>query len=105
MYKRMGSILIPILLVISKILELYMYAVFVWVILSWLVAFNVINSRNQVVSIIGRALDQIIEPVLRRIRRFIPPTGSMDLSPIALGFAVYLVQLYINFSIIPALAS
>ncbi len=101
----MGSILIPILLVLSKILELYMYAVFIWVILSWLVAFNIVNSHNQVVRTIGHALDQIIEPALRRIRRVIPPAGNMDLSPIVLGFTIYLIQLYIGMSIIPALAS
>jgi len=100
----MGSILIPILIVISAVLKFYMYAVFIWVILSWLVQFNVVNSRNQFVSIVGRALDQIIEPVLRRIRRFVPPAGNVDLSPIALGFLIYLIQLYINISIIPALS-
>ena len=100
----MGSILIPPLEVCSAVLNLYMYAVFIWVVLSWLVQFNVVNPRNQLVSTIGRALDQIIEPVLRRIRRFVPAAGNVDLSPIVLGFIVLLITRYIDRSIIPALS-
>ncbi len=100
----MGSILIPILIVLSFVLQLYVYVIVAWVILGWLVAFNVVNSRNHIVSMIGRTLEQLVEPALRRIRRFVPPAGNMDLSPFVLGLIIYLVQLYINISIIPALS-
>lgn len=101
----MGSILVPIFIVLSAALKLYLYVVFAYVILGWLVQFSVINSRNQFVSMIGRTLEALVEPVLRRIRKIVPAMGNMDLSPVVLGFAIYLIQLYIALTIVPALSS
>ena len=92
----MTTILIPLLQVLSVALDLYKWAVVIWVVLSWLVAFNVVNSRNQFVGTVGRALDQIVDPVLRRIRRFVPMFGNVDISPIILFLAILFVQLIIG---------
>jgi YggT family protein len=92
----MNTILIPLLQVINVALDLYKWVVIIWVVLSWLVQFNVINSHNQFVRTIGRALDQVVEPALRRIRRFVPMMGNLDISPIILFLIILLVQLIIG---------
>ena len=70
--------------IIYKILQLYKYGVIIYVILSMLVSFNVINYNNKLVSIIMDSLYKIIEPLLRRIRKFLPNFGAIDLSPVLL---------------------
>ena len=92
----MNTILIPLLQVLSVALDLYKWVVIIWVLLSWLVAFGVVNSHNQFVRTVGRALDQVVEPVLRRIRRFVPMMGNLDISPIILFLLILLVQLVIG---------
>lgn len=92
----MNTILIPLLQVISVALDLYKWAVIIWVVLSWLVQFNIINSHNQFVRTIGRALDQVVDPALRRIRRVIPSMGALDISPIVLFLIILLIQLIIG---------
>jgi YggT family protein len=92
----MNTILIPLLQVISVALDLYKWVVIIWVVLSWLVQFNVINSHNQFVRTVGRALDQVVEPALRRIRRFVPMMGALDISPIILFLIILLIQLIIG---------
>jgi YggT family protein len=84
---------------LSAILGVFVMAiqVLVWiiiaeVILSWLVAFNVINTNNEFVRTLLRALDRITEPMLRPIRRILPDLGGIDLSPMVLILALILVQ-------------
>jgi YggT family protein len=64
----------------------------VWVVLSWLVAFQVVNTRNQFVATIYRALQALTEPVLRPIRKILPNTGAIDLSPLVLVVILYILQ-------------
>ena len=92
----MNTILIPLLTVISVALNLYWWVVLVAVILSWLVALNMINTHNQIVRSIGNITYQLTEPVLRRIRRVIPAVGNVDLSAIALFLLTMLVRMYIR---------
>lgn len=92
----MNTVLIPLLQVLLVALDLYKWIVIISVVLSWLVAFNVINPHNQFVRMVGGALHQMVEPVLRRIRRFIPPFGAVDISPIILFLGILFVQLMIN---------
>jgi YggT family protein len=92
----MNTILIPLLQVLSVALDLYKWVVIIWVVLSWLVNFNIINSHNQFVRTVGRALDQLVEPAVRRIRRYVPSMGPVDISPIILFLLILLVQLIIG---------
>jgi len=92
----MNTILIPLLQVLSVALDLYKWVVVIWVILSWLVAFNIINSHNQFVRTVGRALEQVVDPVLRRIRRYVPLFGNMDVSPVILFLIILFIQLIIG---------
>jgi YggT family protein len=63
------------------------------VILSWLVAFNVVNTHNRIVGTIGEFLYRITEPALAPIRRYIPAIGGLDLTPIVLLFLLYFARL------------
>ena len=81
-----------ILDVLLLALSLYTWIVIASVIFSWLFAFNVINSRNQFVGMVGQFLHQATEPALRRIRRFMPNLGTIDISPIILLLIVFFLQ-------------
>ncbi len=78
---------------IDTILDIYTWIVIASVILSWLVAFNVINTHNRVVATIGETLYRLTEPVLGRIRRYVPAVGGLDLSPIVLLLGIYFVRM------------
>lgn len=71
-------------IVIHNLIQLYIIIVIVDVILSWLVSFNVVNTRNQFVATIARITYQATEPALRPIRAILPTLGGLDLSPIIL---------------------
>lgn len=88
----MNTILIPLLQVLSVALNLYWWVVLVAVIMSWLVALNMINTHNQIIRTIGNIVHQLTEPVLRRIRRVIPNMGNVDLSAIVLFLLILLLQ-------------
>ena len=85
---------------ISFILQLYVYVLIAAAVLSWLIAFNVVNTRNDIVRAIGNALYQMTEPVLRPIRKILPNMGGLDLSPIV----VILIIIFIQSVIIPNIA-
>ncbi len=86
-------------LVIDLALELYVWIVIAMAIFSWLVAFNVVNTRNPVVATIGEFLYRITEPVLRPIRNMLPNLGGIDISPVILFLIIvflrYVIALYI----------
>ena len=71
-------------LLIDTVLNLYSWCLIIWVIMSWLISFNVINTHNRFVHLVGDFLYRITEPLLRPIRRFLPNLGGLDLSPIVL---------------------
>ena len=85
-------ILNPLFNIVHIALGLYLWAIIISAILSWLVHFGVINTRNQFVSMIGEFLWRITEPALRPIRRFMPNLGGIDISPIVLILAIYFAR-------------
>ena len=82
-------------------LDLYWWIVIAAALLSWLIAFNVINVRNDAVRTISNALYQMTEPVLARIRAFLPNFGAIDVSPIVLLLGIHLIKLIILYYIRP----
>ncbi|UVF20000.1 YggT family protein [Microvirga terrae] len=78
--------------VILLALQLYTYLIVASAILSWLVAFNVVNTRNDFVRSIGNFLDAVTEPVLRPIRSILPNLGGVDISPIILILLIIFIQ-------------
>jgi len=99
--KIKNSAMRALLDVIQIALRLYMYLVVAWVILSWLIAFNVVNMRNPFVAAVGDFLYRITEPVLRPIRRRMPNLGGIDVSPIILFLIIIFIQLVIDYYIYP----
>jgi YggT family protein len=91
----------PILDVILILLDMYMYVVIAAVILSWLIAFNVINTRNQIVAMIADFLYRVTEPVFRPIRNFLPNLGGIDFSPLIVLLIIYVIRRYISDYIYP----
>jgi YggT family protein len=88
----MDVILGPLFLVVDAALGLYVWIVIAAVILSWLISFNVVNTRNRFVYLVADALWRLTEPVLGQIRRVLPQLGGLDLSPIILLLAIFFVR-------------
>jgi len=88
-------------IVIYYALEFYIYLVIAAAVLSWLIAFNVVNVRNQFVALVADFLYRITEPALRPIRNYMPNLGGIDISPIILIFIIIFLQLCIRLYIIP----
>lgn len=83
------SALIDVALIATNI---YMWFIIGSAILSWLVAFNVVNTRNQIVYAIGDFLYRVTEPALRPIRKVMPNLGPVDISPIILLLIIWFIQ-------------
>ena len=82
----------PFLNLILVVLELYKWALIISVILSWLIAFNVVNTHSPLVSAIGRFLYRLTEPLLKPIRQFLPDFGGIDISPVVLLLLIWFVE-------------
>jgi len=87
--------------VILLVLQLYSYIIVIVAIMSWLIAFNVINVYNDFVRSIWNALNALTEPLLRPIRQFLPSLGGLDISPVILLLLIYLLQKIIIYYIYP----
>ena len=80
------------LYIIFQILQIYKYAVIIYVILSMLISFNIINTNNRIISIVMDFLFKLIEPLLRVIRNVIPNFGAIDVSPVILIIVIEAFQ-------------
>ncbi|MFY9639863.1 MAG: YggT family protein [Rhodomicrobium sp.] len=74
----------PLLAFIAMIMTLYIWVIIISAILSWLIAFDVVNRRNRVVYMIADSFYRLTEPALRPIRKRIPDLGGLDISPVIL---------------------
>ena len=92
-----------ILEVILIVLDLYVWLLIASAILSWLIAFNVVNTWNQFVAAVAEFLYRITEPVLAPIRSVLPNFGGLDISPIILILIIILVQKLIAYNVMPYL--
>ncbi len=81
-----------VLILLSQIISLYVWILIASAVLSWLVAFNVVNMQNRFVYAVGDFLYKITEPVLRPIRKVLPDLGGIDLSPIVLILGLFFIR-------------
>ncbi|MDP1723629.1 MAG: YggT family protein [Alphaproteobacteria bacterium] len=81
-----------IVLLIDAILGLYVWALIISVILSWLIAFNIVNTYNRFIATIYDVLYRITEPVYRPIRRIIPTVNGIDFSPIIVILLIFFIR-------------
>ena len=91
-----------ILDIVIIVLDLYVWLLIASAILSWLIAFNVVNTRNQFVAAVAEFLYRITEPVLRPIRNSMPNLGGIDISPVILILIIILIKSIIIHYIYPA---
>ena len=93
--------MIAIFYLVLQILKLYSYVVIANVILSWLIAFNVLNTQNRLVYSILELSYRLTDPILNKIRRFLPSLGSLDISPIILLLLIWFIEMCIKLYIAP----
>ena len=93
--------MIPIYLLTLKILEIYSFIVIANVIISWLVAFNVLNTQNRFVYSILELTYRLTDPILNKIRRFLPNLGTLDISPIILLLLIWFIEMCMKLYIAP----
>ncbi len=93
--------MIAIFYLILQILKLYSYVVIANVIISWLIAFNILNTYNRFVNSILELTYRLTDPFLNRIRRFLPNLGSLDISPIILLLLIWFIEMCMKLYIAP----
>ena len=81
-----------LLWLILQVINIFVWLIILQVVLSWLIAFNVINTSNRFVYMVGDFLYRITEPVMRPIRRILPSLGGIDLSPLVLLLLLFFAQ-------------
>ena len=93
--------MIAIFYLALQILKLYSYVVIANVIISWLIAFNILNTHNRFVYSILELTYRLTNPFLNRIRRFLPNLGSLDISPIILLLLIWFIEMCMKLYIAP----
>ena len=93
--------MIAIFYLVLQILKLYSYVVIANVVISWLIAFNVVNTQNRFVYSILELSYKLTEPILNKIRGFIPNLGSLDISPVILLLLIWFVEMCMKLYIAP----
>ena len=88
---------------IDQVIGLYIMVVVAQVILSWLVAFSVVNTQNRFIYMVGDFLFRATEPALKRIRRVMPSLGGLDISPVILILGLVFLRQLLIFDVAPAL--
>jgi YggT family protein len=99
--ERFGGPMRAILDVILLVLDLYTWVIILAAVLSWLIAFNVVNMYSDVVRSIWNVLTALTEPLLRPIRQFMPNFGGLDISPVILLLLIFFIRNVINLYIYP----
>ena len=93
--------MIAIFYLVLQILKLYSYVVIANVIVSWLIAFNILNNQNRFVYSILEFSYRLTDPILNKIRRFLPYLGSLDISPIILLLLIWFIEMCMKLYIAP----
>ena len=93
--------MIAIFYLVLQILKLYSYVVIVNVIISWLISFNVLNTQNRFVYAVLELSYRLTDPLLNKIRRFLPNLGTLDISPIILLLLIWFVEMCMKLYIAP----
>ena len=93
--------MIAIFYLALQILKLYFYVVIANVVVSWLIAFNILNTQNRFVYSILEFSYRLTDPILNKIRRFLPNLGSLDISPIILLLLIWFIEMCMKLYIAP----
>ncbi|WP_374763032.1 YggT family protein [Yunchengibacter salinarum] len=88
---------------INTLFDIVFFIVIAHVIMSWLIAFNVLNLHQPFVRMVGQSLNSLLEPMLAPIRNLLPMMGGLDLSPLVLILLVQFLRILFNTEIVPVL--
>ena len=86
---------------VLQVLKIYTYVVIANVVISWLIAFNVLNTSNRFVYSILELTYRLTDPILNRIRRFLPNLGAFDISPIILLLLIWFIEMCMKLYVAP----
>ena len=95
--------MIAIFYLTLQILKLYSYIVIANVLISWLIAFNILNTQNRFVYSILELTYRLTDPILNKIRRFLPNLGTLDISPIILLLLIWFIEMCMKLYVAPIL--
>jgi YggT family protein len=84
--------MVPLIELVHTVIWIYIYLLIAQAVLSWLVAFGIVNTRHRFVAMVGDFLWRITDPVLRPIRSIIPDLGGIDISPMILIIALWFID-------------
>ncbi len=93
--------MIAIFYLVLQILKLYSYVVIANVLISWLIAFNILNTQNRFIYSILELSYRLTDPILNKIRRFLPNLGALDISPIILLLLIWFIEMCMKLYIAP----
>ena len=93
--------MIAIFYLILQLLKLYSYVVIANVVISWLIAFNILNTQNRFVYSILEFTYKLTDPIYNKIRRFLPNLGAFDISPIILLLLLWFIEMCMNLYVAP----
>ena len=93
--------MIAIFYLVLQLLKLYSYVVIANVLISWLIAFNILNTSNRFVYSILEFSYRLTDPILNKIRRFLPNLGALDISPIILLLLIWFIEMCMKLYIAP----
>ena len=93
--------MIDIFYLALQILKLYSYVVITNVVISWLIAFNILNTQNRFVYSILELTYRLTEPFLKKIRSFLPNLGTLDISPIILLLLIWFIEMCMKLYLAP----
>jgi YggT family protein len=89
----MGGFIVPVIEVVIAILDIYWWLVIIQAVVSWLIAFNIINTHSRPVAMMLDFLYRVTEPALRPLRQFIPVLGGLDITPIILLLIIWFLRM------------
>ena len=84
------------LYIFDTLVSLYIFVIVLAVVMSWLIAFGVVNLHNQLARSLVSMLDALTDPVFRQVRRIIPPIGGLDLSPLIVLIALQAIRMLVD---------
>ena len=91
--------MIALLSLIDALISLYIWVIIIGVVLSWLIAFNVINTHNRFVYLVADTINRLTEPALRPIRNVLPNLGGIDISPVILLLLLFFIQNLVRYDV------
>lgn len=87
----------PLIYLLNLLLDIANFALLVWIILSWLISFRVVNPHQPLVYQLNNALNRLFEPVCRKLRPYMPDLGNIDITPIAIWIILKVAQYSLHY--------